>query len=391
MPTLPEVQGECHPRFQSVRDAFARNLRDQDEVGAAVAVVIDGEPVVDLWGGHADLGCTQPWQRDTLVNVYSCTKGMTALCAHRLVSEGRLDLDAPVTRYWPEFAQAGKAELPVRWLLGHRAGLAAVRELLPNEALFDWSAMCAALAAEAPWWTPGTAHGYHAVTFGWLVGEVVRRITGKSLGTYFREEVAEPLGVEFHIGLAEEEHGRVAEMSTIPSPPPDADGVQLGSIILADPESLAARAFLNPPSLAHGVNHSAWRTAEIPGANGHATARALARIYGVLARGGEADGHRLLDARGIERCREEQSHGPDRVLMVATRFGLGFMLSQDRPDASFGPNPGAFGHPGAGGSVGFADPSARVGFGYVMNRMGPHILLDPRAVALIDATYRSFG
>jgi CubicO group peptidase (beta-lactamase class C family) len=387
MSKLPEVQGECHPRFQAVRDAFARNLRDQDEIGAAVTVIVDGEPVVDLWGGHADLDRTQPWARNTLVNVYSCTKGMTALCAHRLVSEGRLDLDAPVSRYWPEFAAADKAALPVRWLLGHRAGLAAIRKVLPNEALYDWNAMCSGLAAETPWWTPGTAHGYHAVTFGWLVGEVVRRITGKSLGTYFREEVAEPLGVDFHIGLREDEHGRVAEMSTLPPPAPGTEGVQLGTLILSDPDGLAARAFMNPASIAYGVNNAAWRTAEIPGANGHATARALATVYGVLARGGEAGGYRLLDSAGIARCREEQSHGPDLVLVIPTRFGLGFMLPQDRPDARFGPNPRAFGHPGAGGSVGFADPEARVGFGYVMNRMGPHILLDPRAMALIDATY----
>jgi len=387
MSKLPEVQGECHPRFQAVREAFARNLRDQDEIGAAVTVIVDGEPVVDLWGGHADLDRTQPWARNTLVNVYSCTKGMTALCAHRLVSEGRLDLDAPVSRYWPEFAAAGKAALPVRWLLGHRAGLAAIRKMLPNEALYDWNAMCSGLAAETPWWTPGTAHGYHAVTFGWLVGEVVRRITGKSLGTYFREEVAEPLGVDFHIGLRHDEHGRVAEMSTLPPPAPGTEGVQLGTLILSDPDGLAARAFTNPASIGYGVNNAAWRTAEIPGANGHATARALATVYGVLARGGAAGGYRLLDAAGIARCREEQSHGPDLVLVIPTRFGLGFMLPQDRPDARFGPNPRAFGHPGAGGSVGFADPEARVGFGYVMNRMGPHILLDPRAMALIDATY----
>jgi CubicO group peptidase (beta-lactamase class C family) len=387
MSKLPEVQGECHPRFQAVRDAFARNLRDQDEIGAAVTVILDGEPVVDLWGGHADLDRTRPWTRNTLVNVYSCTKGMTALCAHRLVSEGRLDLDAPVSRYWPEFAVAGKDALPVRWLLGHRAGLAAIRNMLPNEALYDWNAMRSALAAETPWWTPGTAHGYHAVTFGWLVGEVVRRITGKSLGTYFREEVAEPLGVDFHIGLREEEHGRVAEVSTLPPPEPGTEGVQLGTIVLSDPDGLAARAFMNPASIAYGVNNAAWRTAEIPGANGHATARALATVYGVLARGGEAGGYRLLDAAGIARCREEQSRGPDLVLVIPTRFGLGFMLPQDRRDARFGPNPRAFGHPGAGGSVGFADPEARVGFGYVMNRMGPHILLDPRAMALIDVTY----
>jgi CubicO group peptidase (beta-lactamase class C family) len=385
---LPLVQGECHPRFAAVREAFARNLRDRDEIGAAVAVVVDGTTVVDLWGGYAGLDRTRPWERDTIVNVYSCTKGMTALCAHRLVSEGRLDLDAPVADYWPEFAQAGKESLPVRWLLGHRAGLAAVRRLLPGDALYDWDAMCATLAAETPWWTPGTAHGYHAVTFGWLVGEVVRRITGRSLGTYFRQEIAEPLELDFHIGLPAAEHARCAELSGIPMPP-DEDRVHLAAVIMSDPEGLAARAFMNPPSMALGVNNAAWRSAEIPGANGHGGARDLARSYGALARGGDQDGVRVLDPAGIARCREEQSHGPDLVLPISTRFGLGFMLPQDRHDARFGPSPRAFGHPGAGGSVGFADPDSRVGFGYVMNRMGPYILLDPRAIALIDAVYGS--
>jgi CubicO group peptidase (beta-lactamase class C family) len=386
MSELPLVQGECHARFAPVRDAFAANLRDCDEVGAAVAVVVDGETVVDLWGGHADLARTRPWERDTIVNVYSCTKGMTALCAHRLVSEGRLDLDAPVAEYWPEFAQAGKDTLPVRWLLGHRSGLAAVRPILPGAALYDWDAMCDALAAETPWWAPGTAHGYHAVTFGWLVGEVVRRVTGRSLGTYFRQEIAEPLGLGFHIGVPEAEHARCAEMSGIPLPSSD-ERENLAAVIMSDPEGVAARAFMNPPSVALGVNHAAWRSAEIPGANGHAGARDLARVYGTLARGGDQDGVHVLDAAGIARCAEEQSHGPDLVLPITTRFGLGFMLPQDRPDARFGPSRGAFGHPGAGGSVGFADPESRLGFGYVMNRMGPHILLDPRALTLIDATY----
>jgi CubicO group peptidase (beta-lactamase class C family) len=195
-----------------VREAFARNFRECDEVGAAVAVYLDGALVVDLWAGHKDFARTQPWQRDTLVNVYSTTKGVTALAAHRLVDEGKLDLDAPVAKYWPEFAQAGKGAIPVRFLLSHRAGLPAVRKLLPNEALYDWTAMTDALAAETPWWTPGSAHGYHAVTFGWLVGEVVRRIAGKSLGAYVRDTFARPLGLDFHIGLAEREHARVADI-----------------------------------------------------------------------------------------------------------------------------------------------------------------------------------
>jgi CubicO group peptidase (beta-lactamase class C family) len=387
MSTSYPIQGHCHPRFARVREAFEHNLRARNECGAAVSIVHDGEPVVDLWAGWADQARTQPWQEDTIVNVYSCTKGMAALCLQRLVSEGKVDLDAPVARYWPEFGQAGKERLPVRWLLSHRAGLAAVRDLLPNEALYDFDAMTAALAAERPWWEPGSAHGYHAVTFGWLVGEVVRRVTGKSVGTYFRESVAGPLAADFHIGLDDAHHDRVAEMSAIPMPEPDHEAPQLAAVIMQDPEGLAARAFMNPPSMAFGVNNPAWRSAEIPGANGTANARAMARIYGALARGGRQDGVDVLDRSGVRRCAEENAHGRDLVLQVDTRFGLGFMLPQSAPETHVGRGEHAFGHPGAGGHVGFADPDEKLGFGYVINRMGPHILLDPRAVALIDAAY----
>ena len=387
--TTPSISGTCDPAFEGVRRVFEQNFRERNEVGAGVAVAVDGHMVVDLWGGFADQARTRPWQRDTLVNVYSTTKGMTALCAQRLVDAGKLDLDAPVSRYWPEFAAAGKGTMPVLWLLAHKAGLAAVRESLPGEALYDWDAMCRALAAEAPWWTPGERHGYHAITFGWLVGEVVRRIDGRSLGHYFRDEVARPLGADFHIGLPDAEHARVGEMSGIPMPEPGGEGIGLAELIAGDPQGLASRAFLNPPTIALGPNTPEWRRAEIPGANGHATAHGIARIYGALARGGEQDGIHVLSRAGIERCRMEQARGRDHVLQIETRVGQGFMLSQDRPLAAFGPSEGAFGHPGAGGSVGFADPSRKVGFGYVMNRMGPHILLDPRADALIAAVYRS--
>ena len=217
----------------------------------------------------------------------------------------------------------------------------------------------------------------------------MRRIDGRSLGRCFRDEIARPLGAEFHIGLPDALHARVAEMSPIPLPEPGSEGVGLAELIGDDPRGLAARAFLNPPTMALGPNSPEWRRAEIPGANGHATAHGVARIYGALARGGEQDGIHVLSRAGIERCRAEQARGPDRVLRIETRIGQGFMLSQDRPLAAFGPSEGAFGHPGAGGSVGFADPERKVGFGYVMNRMGPHILLDPRADALIAAVYRS--
>jgi CubicO group peptidase (beta-lactamase class C family) len=386
-----EIHGECAPRFAAVREEFAEGFRTRNEVGAAVAVTLDGAPVVDLWAGHADQARTRPWQRETIVNFYSCTKALTALCAHQLVERGQLDLDAPVATYWPEFAQAGKARIPVRWLLSHRAALPAVREVLPPEALYDWDAMCTALAAQAPWWEPGTNHGYHAVTFGWLVGEVVRRISGRSLGTYFRDEIAGPLGLDLHIGLLDAEHRRVAEMSDIPTDYLDPNAIGLAQLILSDPQSMAALAFVNPPTMALGPNNPEWRRAEIPGANGHGAARDLARVYGALARGGTVDGVRVLAPDSITRAAAEQSRGPDVVLQVATRFGLGFMLPQDRPDARFGPSPRAFGHPGAGGSLGFADPDHRIGFGYVMNRMGPYILLDPRAIALIESVYRSIA
>jgi len=387
----PTIHGTADPRFARVRDTFAENFRTRDEIGAAVAVTIDGKPVVDLWAGHADMARTRPWERDTIVNVYSTTKGMAALCLHQLVEQGRVDLDAPVSRYWPAFAQAGKQAMTVRTLLGHRSGLAAVRPILPGEALYDWDAMVGALAAQEPWWEPGSNHGYHAVTFGWLVGEIVRQVSGKSLGTYFRDAIAKPLGLDFHIGLPDVEHHRVAEMSPIPLPEPGAEGLQLAMMMMSDPEGVAARAFMNPPSMARGPNIPEWRRAEIPGANGHGDARSLARVYGALSRGGDVDGVHVLDAAGIARCHEELSHGPDLVLQLTTRFGHGFMLPQDRPDASFGPGKRSFGHPGAGGSLGFADPDANVGFGYVMNRMGPHILVDPRATALIDAVYASLS
>lgn len=388
------IHGECAARFRRVREVFEENFRSRREVGAAVAVTHDGRTVVDLWAGWADQARTRPWQRDTIANVYSCTKAMAALCAHQLVERGRLDLDAAVATYWPEFAARGKERLPVRWLLSHRAGLPAVREILPGEALYDWNLITAALAAEEPWWDPGTTHGYHAVTFGWLVGEVVRRIDGRSLGTYFRDEIARPLGLDFHIGLADSEHGRVAELSDLAmagAEELDADAIGLAQVILSDPNSITARAFLNPPTMAFGPNNAEWRRAEIPGANGHAGARDLARVYGALARGGDLDGVHVLAPAGIARLREEQSHGPDRVLQIHTRFGLGVMLPQDRADARFGPNPHAFGHPGAGGALGFADPDGRIGFGYVPNRLGPHILLDPRATALIDAVYAALA
>ncbi|HEV2171097.1 MAG TPA: serine hydrolase domain-containing protein [Candidatus Binatus sp.] len=380
-----KIEGSCDPRFKNVREIFAANFENGLEVGAAVAATIDGKTVFDLWGGYADKAKTRPWTRDTLVNVFSTTKGIAAICAHRVVDQGKLDLNAPVSKYWPEFAQAGKEGIPVNYLLTHRAGLPAVRKQLPMDAFTNWPVMCAALAAQEPWWKPGTAHGYHALTFGYLIGEVIRRITGKTIGTYLREEIAGPLKLDVHMGVDASFDPRIAELiAAAPPPPGKTDQV---AIMSADPESMAYKAIANPrpvvdPAL---INSREWRAAEIPAAGGHATARALASLYGALATGGALDGYRVLTPAAIERAYTEQANGPDLILGVATRWGLGFQLNQ--PLAPLGPNPRTFGHAGAGGSLGFADPDGRVGFGYVMNQMGSDALIDGRAASLLNAVY----
>jgi len=382
-----KIEGTCDPKFNRVKDVFAENFEKRGEVGAAAAVMFDGKSVVDIWAGHADRDKTRPWTRDTLVNVYSTTKGITAICAHRLADKGLLDIDAPVAKYWPEFAQAGKDKMPVRYLLSHRAGMAAVRKPLDDDALFKWDKMTTALAEQEPWWEPGTKHGYHALTFGYLVGEVIRRITGKTPGTYLRDDLAGPLGLDLHIGLDAKNDARTGDM--IAMPPPGPGEPNLFAEVMKNPESVAFKAFMNPPGgMRPGlVNTREWRAAEIPAANGHTTARSLAKLYGVLARGGELDGVRVMSKEQVAKCSIEQSSGPDALLVINTRFSLGFMMSQ--PGASLGPNAKSFGHPGAGGSLGYADPEAKIGFGYTMNKMHASLLIDPRATALIEAVYAS--
>ena len=382
-----EIQGRVHPRYTKVRDTFAAQFRAGAEIGASVAFTVDGEPVVDLFAGDADPARTRPWTRDTISHVYSVTKGITALCAHRLVDRGSLDLEAPVSRYWPEFAQAGKGNISVRWLLSHRAGLQALRVMLAPESLYDWNAMCAALAAAAPCIAPGKL-GYHPITFGWLVGELVRRIDGRSLGRFFREEIAEPLGADFHIGLGPAEEKRAADITQL-APPPELAQAFSGAGRNPGEPPLLMLAFMNPSGTGDH-NCAAHRRAEIPAINGHGNAAALARIYGALARGGEVDGVRVLSADGVARASELQAEGSDALLNVPIRMGLGYWLTQTGVAGfAFGPNPGAFGHPGAGGGLGFADPAARVGFGYVANRMGSSFAVDPRPEAPIDAFYSS--
>jgi CubicO group peptidase (beta-lactamase class C family) len=384
------IHGHCDPRFESVKKIFTQGFEAGTEIGASVCFVWDGEPVVDLWGGHLDRTREREWAEDTLVNVYSTTKGMTAICAHMQVERGALDLDAPVAEYWPEFATAGKEEIPVRWLLSHQAGLAAPRAPISAEEMFAWDPLVDALAAQEPWWEPGTRHGYHALTFGHLVGELVRRTSGKSVGTFFRENVAEPLEADFHIGLAEEHDARTSDLFGELMPDnvdPDQLPAPFGDFFrdMQDTSTLTGAAFNNPALGRDMVNGRAWRGAEIPAGNGHGTARALARIYGALARGGEVDGVRLLEPASIERAIEEQAVGVDAVLRFPMRYGLGFMLRQDMMPLS--PSPRAFGHPGAGGSIGMADPDAKVGFGYTMNQMQMGLVGGAGAFAMLGAFF----
>lgn len=390
MTTTVKIHGSVKPGFERVREAFEENFLNHGEVGAALAVSLDGEIVVDLWGGYADPQRTRPWERDTLVNVYSTTKGITATCAHRLVDQGLLDLDAPVARYWPEFAQGGKEDIPVRHLLSHRAGLPAVKDLIPLERSFEWSALTDALAVQEPWWTPGEKHGYHALTFGHLVGEVIRRVSGKTVGQYFRDEIGRPLGLDFHLGLEDSMHGRCAEM--IPAPLDEVDASLPVTQAMMDPTSLTFKAFfVSPLPMVQPLymNSPEWRRAEFPAANGHSDARSLATLYGALARGGETrDGFRVLSKESIARATEEHSYGEDAVIMMPIRFGAGFIL--DMPEMQISPTGALFGHAGMGGSFGYADPDAGIGIGYVMNRMkvvGNSI--DPRWPGMISAVYEA--
>jgi CubicO group peptidase (beta-lactamase class C family) len=380
----PEILGFCDARFAAVRDALADNFRERGELGAAVAVTLDGRPVVDVWAGWMDRDHSRLWERDTLVDVFSVGKAMAAACVLILVERGEVDLDEPVSRYWPEFAAGGKEGVTVRMLLSHRAGLPAVRRTLPEDAMYDWDLMTGALAEEEPWWEPGADHGYHVNTFGFLAGELVRRVSGERIGAFFRRAVAEPLEAEFHFGFGPEHDGRTAEYYFGESSDPDDEGVPTD--LDDERRFLLGRVYLNPPGLSGigTVNTRAWRAAEIPSANGHSTARAVARFYAALANGGEVDGVRILRPETIEEAIAEESAGTDFVLGRPTRFGLGFQLTQ--PERPLGTNSRTFGHFGAGGSLGFADPDEGLGFAYALNMSGPR-WRNPRNRALIDAVY----
>ena len=375
--TMMESQGYCVDEFEAVRDAFQENFATGDELGASVCVVHDGKVVVDLWGGHS-APSGEPWQKDTIVNVYSTTKTMAAVCMLMLADRGLVDFDVPVARYWPEFAQNGKEGVLVRHVMSHSAGLAGFDSRVEIEELYNWDDICSRLARQAPWWEPGTASGYHAITQGYLQGEILRRVDGRSLGTFFHEEIATPLNVDFHIGLATQHDDRAGEMV-----PPMATMDQISD----DPDSVATRTFRSAALTGREPQTRAWRAAEIPAAGGIGNARAVARVHGAIAAGGALDGVRLMAPETVAMARQQQTNGKDLVLGVWMLFGMGFGLMN--PRNPFTPSPGAFYWGGWGGSIAVVDPDTRTSIAYVMNRMGESTLGDQRSAGIIQATYAS--
>ncbi|HEX3566488.1 MAG TPA: serine hydrolase domain-containing protein [Acidimicrobiales bacterium] len=368
---MADVHGTCDSSFEGVREALANSLDAGTDVGASVAVLVEGQPVVDIWGGFVDEAHSRPWERDTITNVWSTTKTMTFLCALMLADRGELDFYAPVARYWPEFAAGGKEAVEVRHLMAHMAGLSGWTEKIEPEDLADWEKCTSLLAAQEPWWEPGTASGYHALTQGYLIGEVVRRITGATIGTWFASEVAGPLGADFHIGLPAKEDGRVSLVI-----PPPAIG-----LAGADPGDIAVRTFTSPLLDAAMATQEWWRRAEIPAANGQGNARSVATVQSIIAGGGEARGVRLLSTEGCDVVFDEQSNGKDLVLGVPMRFGMGYGLSGDL--MPMGPRACFWG--GYGGSLIVMDQDARLTVSYVMNKMAGGLSGDLRGANIVMA------
>ena len=396
-PTAIPIEGVCDPRFEPVREAFAANFAEASdpEWGGSVCVRVGGRVVADVWGGHVDAERTLPWQHDTLVNAYSVGKGVLAILALSCVEQGLLDLDATVASIWPEFAANGKDRLTVRALMAHRAGLPGVRDLLPHDAAYDWPRMCAALAAQAPWWEPDADHGYHVNTQGFLVGEVLRRATGVPVARLLRERLCGPLGADYCWGLPAREHARV---STVFAPQVQLTTREQWARAFPptgneEHDTMVWHSYFNPPGLSGlgTVNTAPWREAVIPSTNGHGNARAVAALYDAHLRGGvgaAARGGNVRVAGAALRAEAATilSDGPDRVLSRPSRFGLGFQLPQ--PTRPIGPSPSAYGHFGYGGSLGMADPDAGVAFSFVTNRPGDR-WQTPRTQRLLCAVYAS--
>ena len=379
---MTRVDGTTDSRFRAVRDAFAANF-DDGEIGAACSVVVDGVTVVDVWGGWADEARTRPWRTDTIVNVYSVGKPFVALAVLQLVAAGKVDLDRQADRWWPELV-AGRHGATVRDLLCHRAGVPAIRQPMTNDDLWDWDRMAAAVASTEPWWRPGTRHAYHTNTYGFLAGELARRVTGRLPAAWLRDEVAGPLGADLAWSVPDRDLARCAEVVWESPAIPSADPTTLDA--LPDEQRMIMLGYANPPGFSSMgvVNTTRWRQAQVPSTNLHATARGIARVYAALAAGGTIDGVTVLDRDVLAEAVRVQSEGWCPVLEREVSFGLGFQPS--RPDRPLGPNAGSFGHFGTGGALGFADPTARVAFGYVMNAVKPR-WQSSRNRALVAAVY----
>lgn len=377
-----EVHGTCDKRFTAVRDLLAAQLASGADIGASAAVFIDGEPVVDIWGGFCDEARTRRWERDTIVNNFSTTKTMTAIAALVLADRGELDLDAPVTKYWPEFAPHGKTAITTRMFLGHTAGMPGWTETVTFDDILDSDKATTLLAQQAPWLRPGTVSAYHPITYGPLIGEVVRRITGKALKAFFAEEVAGPLGADYHIGAPAEADERVSPM------------IQGSPLIQPTGDLFCDRAYHNPLCTPHNSSTIGWRRADLGGSNGHGNARSVALVNSVLTCGGEVGGVRLLSRAGCGRVFQVQAEGPDRLLSFNIKWGLGFALQNSNIVAIYGPRVAGrriatWG--GSGGSTVFNDFDARMTIAYVMNRHLEHGGVDPRGIGIVRATYDSLA
>jgi CubicO group peptidase (beta-lactamase class C family) len=385
------IGGHCHPKFERVREEFERNFAERDELGASVCVIVDGEAVVDLWGGIADQVSGRSWDSDTVQVICSSTKGATALCGNMLIDRGQLDPDRPVADYWPQFAKNGKETIPVRQVFNHQSGVFHWAPTLPDGGVCDWNLVVQALEDTAPFWSPGTRQGYHGLSLGYLVGELVRRIDGRSIGTFFRDEVAEPLGLDFWIGLPGEIEPRVASTVVV-------DLATVSGLIkdIGDRAPLAGHLFGNDGGWMSSVDRPAFHAAELPAAGGITNGRGLASMYAPLSRDGSQGDVRLVSSAALGRMRTAQSVSDvDAVVGARTSYTMGFSKSWHNPGLEAGPSviigEDAFGAPGMGGQMGFADPSYQLAFGYTANRHGFGTGLNARGQSLIDATYQVLG
>ncbi len=368
------LDGSSDSAFSNVLDVFTQILEEPEQRGAALCVQVAGETVIDVWGGVIDRHAEQLWQRNTLVNIFSSGKPVAAVVLLQLVAEGRLQLDTPLLDYWPELATQGKRQITLRHVLSHQTGLPAVLEPLLPEALFDWQRMIRAVENTPPWWTPGSAHGYAPMTYGWLVGELIHRVDGCEPGDAIAKRIAEPLQLELYLGLSEKELPQVGDVMRMKGVFGDAASLRLMKAIGSDPHGMTAKAFANPPSMLTSTNKLEWRQMQQPAANAHSTARGLAGFYTGLLQG------KLLDTELLNEMLAEQSVGMDLTLLTKTRFGLGCMLEQaNELPASYALGSRTFGHPGAGGTLGCADPEREVSMAFITNSLGASVLMDPRA------------